>query len=733
MERALVRAFGLLLATLVSATTLLLWPSPPAAAAEPVPSVSITLTSIDPSLPRRDGTVTLTGRVTNVTDEPLFRLQAIFWRNRAPITSRTDLTQTLAAPSNEPSGARLTSSFQDLYSAASPYLNPGQSASFALRAKVTDLDLPSAGGVYLMGVHVLQNGDLTAVGRARVFVPVLDQLPRNVLQLTSVVMLSSRPSEVRRGVFADDHLAAEIAPGGRLFALLAAARRPDMSFAVDPSLIDELQVMEDGYQVVSANGSTEAGAGAADASRWLAAYAEVSRLQDGFRLPYGAPDLAALAHTDSVAVLNRGASAAEGVSETASLRLIAMPAVGAADAATLKAAQTLNPAAILLSDTSTGGAGPLLQGITGAPILTFTSTAFSGGPGPTPSNTPVHLQQRILADTWIEAATSPVGSTLGRVRVITNADQAQGDDESLRVPWMKRTTVSQLLASTPRSWSKQLSYPQAARTAELSRRQLRNTAELSGDYNTYAELLAEPAQARTAADQAVARSVSATWRGQSGDSTSFVGTQLADLDAVLRDGVRLSTTARVTTSGARGAFPITVLNRLTASDDPQVNAIRVRIVFTSDSTQRVTIDPLTTDLVPAQRNFTANAQVNASTNGTVRIRAQMTTLSGVPVGRSIGIDVKVTQAGTVGWFIAIGAGAVLIGATALRIRQVARERSESAPEASGNDHRDASGQRGGADTGGGPDGPPPVTPPAVRGADTGVAPIDLNPARRFDD
>ena len=39
------------------------------------------------------------------------------------------------------------------------------------------------------------------------------------------------------------------------------------------------------------------------------------------------------------------------------------------------------------------------------------------------------------------------------------------------------------------------------------------------------------------------------------------------------------------------------------------------------------------------------------------------------------MEVQVTQNGTTGWLIALGAGVVLIGSTALRIRTVARERA----------------------------------------------------------
>ena len=54
------------------------------------------------------------------------------------------------------------------------------------------------------------------------------------------------------------------------------------------------------------------------------------------------------------------------------------------------------------------------------------------------------------------------------------------------------------------------------------------------------------------------------------------------------------------------------------------------------------------------------------------------TKSGIPVGRPVTIDVRVTQNGTVGIAIAVVAGIVLVGTTALRIREVNKERARAA-------------------------------------------------------
>ena len=118
-------------------------------------------------------------------------------------------------------------------------------------------------------------------------------------------------------------------------------------------------------------------------------------------------------------------------------------------------------------------------------------------------------------------------------------------------------------------------------------------------------------------------------------------------------------------------------------DDPLRNAIKVRLEFTSANGQRLTVTPSpgdAGDADPRRAGVTSNAQVDAKANGTVRVVARTYTLSGTLVGEPMPIEVKATQAGTIGWLIAIAAGIVLIGTSALRIRQVAKERSRAAAD-----------------------------------------------------
>jgi hypothetical protein len=673
-----VRTARALLAVAVSGLCLLLMPSP-AAATEPVASVAITLTSLEPELPTRDGEITVTGRVTNITKQRLYRLEALFWRNQAPIIGRVGLEQALTSESNDPLGARYTGAFQDLFTAAKPFLAPNASADFRLKVKISDLELSPTNGVYLMGVHILQRGNNVAIGRARTFVPVLAAKPRSSLTMTSLVVLNTRPSLLRKGVLSDDHLAAEVGQNGRLTAMLTAAETPTTSFAVDPALIEELQTMAGGYQVLDSEGTTSAGTGQADATRWLEGFQKLQSSHDGYRLLYGSPDIAALVDDGQESVLDAAANANKLVESTRSLPLLVLPAGGTADAATAKAAAALQPDAILLADTSAKGPAPLLAGPDQVPIVRFTKAAQGGGPGPDPRDTAIHVRQRMLAESWVEATAARDGLPHGQVRLISTAAQAANGAPELKAPWLKQRTLSELLKTTPASWSQKFRYSSGARAAQLTAGQLSSLRKFDWSNDTYADLLVDPTNARAEGSAAVARAASAKWRKRDKAYRAFLGPQQAALDDILLDKIQIRSSARVQTVARQGVeFPITIRNTLEAdAARPDARAVKVKLVFNSENRQRLTIKTINAPQIRAQDSFTGNAEVTAKANGVVPVSAQLITESGRPVGRPFHIEVQVTQNGTMGWAIAIAAGIVLVGSTFLRIRQVAKERTKT--------------------------------------------------------
>ena len=547
------------------------WAAPPAAAAaDPQSWVSIRFTAMTPSLPTRtaDDTITLQGVVTNTSKVDLSNLQAIFWRSLDPIQDSEGMAAALASPADEPLGARKSKNYQNIPSETDRTLAPNESATFSVPAKVSALNLPPIDAIYLLGIHVrgrlTPDGPDITLGRGRVFAPVVDTPPQNAAQLSTLVVLDSRPSLVRKGVFADEHLAAELGPDGRLTALLQAADNPDSSFAVDPSLIEEVQTMRAGYQVLRPDGTTVAGTGGSDATRWLTDYTRIAQTHSGFRELYGHPDVSALVHAGMSSVIDGGELAAKAITTTSALPLLAIPASGQADEQTVDVLAGLKPAAIVLDDSTTGQDRPLLKGPDGIKLLNTAATSFSGGPGPEPSDTAVQVRQQTLAETWLDANSAKPDDTIGQLRIIKTLAQARGNAHQVTAPWLEREPLSQLLDSAPADWSQQYRYPASAAGKELTGVQIDGVRRLVTGYQTMADLLARSGDVELDAGAAAARSASIAWRGKPDLWTQFVRPQQQALDDVRLNAVKIITTPRVVTSAHSVYFPVTVRNTLAA-------------------------------------------------------------------------------------------------------------------------------------------------------------------------
>lgn len=689
-----VRAVRALLATLVTilvaAPLLLALPAsiPTARADEPESWARVSIDAISPALPDRDKPdqkITISGTITNTSDTELSNLQIAYWRSLDPIENAEGMTRALDSAANDPLGARAQGGgiYVNVPSEDDRTLEPDEATTFTISATLAQLELPDIDGVYLVGVHLRGRTDPVGpditVGRGRIFLPVVSKAPKEKVRQTSIVELTSRPSLLRTGVFLDEHLVDELGNEGRLTKLVEAARAEGTSFAVDPALVQEIQTMAGRYRVQQSDGTTIDGTGAAAAQSWLTQLTQLIRDGDGYQLPYGNPDVAALVHHNRTDLLDRAIETGSEVSVTKDLPLLVLPGGGTADEETVQAVADLHPAAIVLSDatlrTDGDSGSPVLKGPEGSTLVRYTASASGGGPGPPPRSTPAKLQQRMLSDTWIAAKSATEGSPAGRVRLVTEPSQAAGDDNEISAPWFASATLSELLKAKPVSWSGEYRYTDKAAGDELTASQIESTNRLTHQFGTYADLLVQPDSANAEAAIALPRSVSLAWRGDANGPRRYDGAVGDHLTDILTKGVAVSTIPNFSTTGRTGTFPITVVNNLPPSSDPEVNAIKVEIVFSSASRQRLTVAPLQFEPIPAGQSATKNATVEAKTNGTVQVRAQLQTDNGSSVGQAKSVQVRATQAGTIGWLIAIAAGIVLVGTTALRIRQVSKERA----------------------------------------------------------
>jgi hypothetical protein len=258
----------------------------------------------------------IAGKITNIGDRRITKLVARLELGEKLATER-QFTDSLAGGVANPASL---SKFVTVVDS----LEPGQPATFNLTvplgsaASTFQLSRP---GVYPLLVNV--NGTPDFGGPARlaalnILLPVVGvpgKAPEPPAKAVGLSILWPIANTVPRAatmpfrgqlLLADDALAAELSPGGRLYSLLTAAQLQQsneplfgsMCFALDPDLVDTVELMTHGYQV-QAGSSTTTGKGVAAAKHWLAALKQLVTGHCVVALPYADADLTVLSKVRS--------------------------------------------------------------------------------------------------------------------------------------------------------------------------------------------------------------------------------------------------------------------------------------------------------------------------------------------------------------------------------------------------------------------------------------------------
>ncbi|WP_133412069.1 DUF6049 family protein [Vallicoccus soli] len=265
--------------------------------------VRVVLAGLSPSVLRPGQVLEVRGRVVNDGDEPVVDAHARLRLSRSTTLSRADLARLAAGEV-----VRDGSAVEGVRTAVGD-LAPGASAPFVLRVPADQLGLGATAvhplAVELRGEPVDAGGAERAeqrLGTARTQLSwAADPAQVEPTSLAWLWPLADVPHRRADGAFLDDDLAASVVRGGRLDALLRAAeRRPpaaDLTLVVDPMLLDDLDAMRRGYQVVSGDdgdGGLVEGTGGARAAAFLDRLRALLQRTSWVALPYGDPDVEAL-------------------------------------------------------------------------------------------------------------------------------------------------------------------------------------------------------------------------------------------------------------------------------------------------------------------------------------------------------------------------------------------------------------------------------------------------------
>ncbi len=603
--------------------------SPTAAAhADETPRVEVVIDSIstpilDVSEPEQ--VVTLSGTVLNRSQEDLRNVVVHFWRYTEAITTHDSLTGILASPATSPVGARLrqeASGHLEIVARDDPF-RPGETATFTVSATVEELGFSTDDAVYLLGAHVRVVGHET-VGRGRILaVATQDDLPR-----TTLTQLSTTPTLTTDGDFTSDHLTHQLT--GPLMEMTRGAADLGSTILLDPALVVEARAMARPHTIQGVQQVANP-----QAAEWLGLVEGLVDSGQVMRLPYGNLDVARLAADTRLDEFLGWAEDAV----PADLRELEL-AVQVGEAASNELLEDLSTTGIaaVFADNVRGGS------IGGMAVVQFRSLGRLGM-GPAGDDTQPQVLTRRLAEQLLARETPTYLLTTPDHLAQAQILEEHQTDIAPRPPDRKATATS---PEKLEPWDDLM--------AEVERLEARAgfLADLTGEDDA--------PQTRLAAVTA---------------ASSAFPTEEEAIAFLRQSPVSLMDPNLITISAARGFvmgsrtsdFPVTIANGM-ATD------VRVRMNFTSEVPQRISVPSTEVETVPAGESLTLNVAPEATSNGVVQVIAQLETAGGQAFGEEVPIQITATEFGRVGWLIIIVSGAVVLGGTVLRIRAVRAERTE---------------------------------------------------------
>jgi hypothetical protein len=646
--------------------------------------VTVLIDAVTPLAPKPDDTVTVRGWLVNVGDQPLGRIRAHLRVGTTPL-SRSDIAEYASGEKTSPSGLVAPAETADRIVADE--LAGRARASFALTVPVARLTLREP-GAYVLSVEVIAtypDGRRDRAGLEQTFLPWLPD-PVKATRVALLWPLVDSPKRDAEGVFRDDALAKALRPEGAIGGLVGAAAGRQVTWAVDPDLIETTADMADGYQVRS-GAELRPGTGQQAAREWLDNLRDALRISDAVTLGYADPDATALQHNgldkDLIAATSLGKRVAEERLKQAVTGDVAWPVGGFADPATLETLRTAGTSAVVINSrqvpttaafTPSGRAtvralGGTLDGLVLDAGLSDALAGRINSPGAA-----ALAVQRFLADTAVITAQRPSDARTLLVAPPrrwrpTPQVAARLASSFEQVPWVSLTPLSELRATpVPNVRRQQEGYPRAAARAELTGGYLREVSRLRRDLLNFGAILTEPTSATDAYDRAILRTESSAWRGNRQEAIALRRTVRSQLDKV-RSAVHVIVSPNATLASSTGILPVTVANGL---DQP----VRLGLALTSDNSARLTVAPPARIAVPAETNQQVTVPVQAVANGVTVVRVQLTTPDGDPYGQAVPVRVNATSIGTIGMIVTGGALAVLFLAASIRV--VRRLRADGA-------------------------------------------------------
>ncbi len=697
-----------------------LTPAPADDARDPDRPVRIAVSRFEPRTVTPGSLVTVTGTLTNTGGSTIDGLDVRLQRGDVLLTRAE-----LAVVDDDPATS-VVLPFQTVPGR----IEPGGELIFSYTVDSAELQL-DRDGVYpvLLNVNGNVDGDDRRVGELSTFVVQQPLLPTARAAVAWLWPLTERTHRTASGGFADDGLARSIADDGRLDRALAIVERLPrttppgsstavpalpLTLAVDPALVEELQLMAAGsYEVPGGQGSgTEA------AVRFLERLRAVAAVHQVVALPYGDVDADSLDAAGLGDVVTRSlpgtpagtaqdppgspVDSAAGAPTTPAdqsgvpAEETPLPEDGAgarilADAldveprtdlawspdGTLRAGTldrlraggiahvVLGPDALTTGNSAIGLADPTAAAATAVDTATGAVDGLVADPrlsavvarGEETEGGPRLAEQRYLAELAVLTAQAPPGSEQ-TVLVAPPRDVDAGPDgvgamlaDTATLPWLRPTSLDSVAAG-PRSENGELLEPVDAVRLDIGGLNALGRV-VAGRDDLAGAVEGDAGVALQAFDAAVARGTSVAWRTDPAGFRAAVADLAATLQR-LRSRVTLLAPADGTYTLASDDAPLV----LTVRNDLPF-AVRVLPEVRARGNRALTIGDIGIRVLAPGERATLQVPTSLRQSGGFAVTATLTTPSGNPLGERVQLQVRSTAYGPISLIITIGAASLL--------------------------------------------------------------------------
>ena len=694
--RAIIVAF---VAFLAGASFVLL-PVPEARAVTDAP-IGVVIDRLTPVVPQVGDSLRVEGRLVNNSSDVLTDVVVRLRIGSRPLTSRSQITLVREAPLDpaDPASADPGSDppaafpeptdvvVDDTTNSVADRLAPRAQATFSLRIPLAEIPLASA-GVYPIGVEVLGAAELTPgserQGIIRTFLPWFPE-PVDPISLVWLWPLADWPAREANGVFLDDQTPRAVSGDGRLTSLVdaGASRLGSVSWIADPALLQSVQDMTDGYQVVR-GGEVAVGDRSADARAWLGrlngALQQAQSTTDAPALrvlPYADVDAVALTRagmgtdvvrsiTQSVPVASNalGEPVAGGVywapfgrldPETADLLASAGVRTVIVSGQALRAQDAYAGANTgrAVIRTSFGALQAVLREPRMSALLTEPQQSRSDA---------ILVRQAFLAESGLLAGSIPQDAPSRAV--VVGPEDIRWDPSPAVVnallratataPWLRPATLTQLLDGAMNPLRRdQGAYGTKAIAAELPEDYLRDVRATGRELAAFTSVLDNPIGVSDAYASALLRAQSSAWRSQPATGRALLATIDAQLTGQI-DRVRVLSEGMVTFSGESGRVPVTIENTLDRS-------VTVGVQLRATPSLRLSSQPLSGITVEPGRKVSVDIEARVVGGNAIPVRVQLLTPDGSPFGTPATIEVASTAyARAAAWVVAIAFVAIVV-------------------------------------------------------------------------